>query len=230
MRQSECKKETKKHIKNVNFYIRHFCKELLKRGMKHDASKLHSPELEIFTEFTPKLKDSTYGSEEYKGFLKSMKVALKHHYDVNRHHPEHFHNGINDMNLIDLVEMLCDWKSATLRHNNGDLLTSIEINQKRFGYDDGIKQLLINTAKDMCKYRCYGGCVDGTEWDICADTVEDFHKRIDERDIREDFKDILKNGYFNEFKKNGYKYETQNYCIDNGFDVYWVVKDMRFIK
>jgi hypothetical protein len=37
-----------------------------------------------------------------------MAPALKHHYENNRHHPEHFKNNIDDMNLIDLIEMLCD--------------------------------------------------------------------------------------------------------------------------
>ena len=49
------------------------------------------------------------------------------------------------MNLIDLIEMLCDWKSASLRHNDGDVLKSIKINQKRFGYSDELKTILLNT-------------------------------------------------------------------------------------
>ena len=51
------------------------------------------------------------------------------------------------MTLVDIVEMLCDWKAASLRHNDGNLLKSIEINANRFGYDDQLKQILINTAK-----------------------------------------------------------------------------------
>jgi hypothetical protein len=51
------------------------------------------------------------------------------------------------MNLIDLLEMLCDWKSSTMRHADGDVFKSIEINQKRFGYSDELKMFLINTAE-----------------------------------------------------------------------------------
>ena len=51
------------------------------------------------------------------------------------------------MNLVDLIEMLCDWKAATMRHNDGDIMKSIEINQERFGYGDEIKQIMINTVK-----------------------------------------------------------------------------------
>jgi len=49
------------------------------------------------------------------------------------------------MNLIDLLEMLCDWKAATLRHNTGDIYKSLELNQKRFGYSNEIKSLFKNT-------------------------------------------------------------------------------------
>jgi hypothetical protein len=112
----------------------------------HDQDKIHnSIEKALFDAFTPKLKDCTYGSDEYKSFLESLKPALTH-YENNRHHPEHFTNGINGMNLIDVLEMICDWKASSERHADGDILKSIEINQKRFGYSDDLKNILINTA------------------------------------------------------------------------------------
>jgi hypothetical protein len=49
------------------------------------------------------------------------------------------------MNLIDLVEMICDWKASSMRHENGDIKKSIEINQERFNYDDILKSILLNT-------------------------------------------------------------------------------------
>lgn len=144
---AECQVETMKHIENVRKYIKVCTDELTERGIEHDRLKMESPEVEIFTEYTPKLADATYGSEAYKSFLKGMDVAIQHHYAHYRHHPEHFENGMNDMNLVDLVELICDWKASTLRHKDGNLLRSIEINQERFGYDDQLKQILINTAK-----------------------------------------------------------------------------------
>lgn len=50
------------------------------------------------------------------------------------------------MDLIDLIEMICDWKASSMRHENGDIKKSIEINQKRFNYDDTLKQILLNTV------------------------------------------------------------------------------------
>lgn len=150
---------TYQHIQIVQCMIGIVLTDLTKRLLAHDQSKLASPEREIFDEYTPKLAHSTYGSEEYKGFLAGMKPALDHHYRANSHHPEHFAfditglnpelvaNGqaIRGMNLLDVVEMLCDWKAATLRHKDGDIRKSIDINQKRFGYSDELKQILLNT-------------------------------------------------------------------------------------
>lgn len=139
--------DTIEHIAVFRIMIYIIIQELAFRHRDHDASKLVEPEKDIFDEFTPKLANTTYGSDEYKEHLKGMGKALEHHYSVNRHHPEHFENGIKDMDLVDMVEMLCDWKAASIRHNDGDVLKSIEINQQRFGYSDELKSILINTLK-----------------------------------------------------------------------------------
>lgn len=144
---AECQVDTIKHIENVRKYIRLFADKLITRGVEHDRLKLESPEVEVFTEYTPKLAEATYGSEEYNEFLKEMNVALQHHYANYRHHPEHFEKGINDMNLVDIVEMICDWKASSMRQHDGNLLKSIEANAKRFGYSSQLKQIFINTAK-----------------------------------------------------------------------------------
>jgi hypothetical protein len=118
----------------------------MRKGELHDQSKLESPEVEAFTEYTPKLAGCTYGSEEYKGYLAAIKPALDHHYANNKHHPEHWANGVNDMNLLDVLEMLCDWKAASERHNDGNIQKSIEINSKRFNLSPQLTEILKNTA------------------------------------------------------------------------------------
>ena len=147
MTEAECKVETIKHIERVRNYLRVITDKLTSRGIAHDKTKLESPEVELFTEFTPRLAELRYGSEEYKESLAGLKPALDHHYAHSRHHPEHFSKGINDMNLVDIMEMLCDWKAAGERQRDGNLLKSIELNAQRFGYDDQLKQIFINTAK-----------------------------------------------------------------------------------
>ena len=144
---AECQVETIKHIEKVREVIRVFVNKLITRAVDHDKLKLESPEVEIFAEYTPKLADTTYGSEEYMQFLEEMKPALQHHYANYRHHPEHFEKGINDMNLIDLIEMFCDWMASSTRHNDGNLLKSIDVNATRFNMASQLKQIFINTAK-----------------------------------------------------------------------------------
>lgn len=139
--------DTKKHIADVALNINKVISELSKRAQDHDKSKLSEEELRFFNEYTPRLKKHKYDSPEYREMLKGLKPALDHHYKNNSHHPEHFSNGISGMNLIDILEMLADWKSSTKRGVDGDILKSIEINQDRFKYSDELKQILINTIK-----------------------------------------------------------------------------------
>ncbi len=98
--------DTWAHIHEVQARLNTVIHALQFRAHTHDCSKLVSPEVEIFDAYSPLLKNSTYGSDEYKGFLKGMGVALDHHYSVNSHHPEHFSDGTRGMNLLDVLEML----------------------------------------------------------------------------------------------------------------------------
>ena len=138
---------TQEHINLVRVFLRVIAVELLKRGETHDLSKMSPEEVEAFTEYSPKLKTCTYGSEEYKGYLRGLGPALDHHYEVNRHHPEHFVKGIQGMNLVDIVEMLVDWMASTKRHNDGDIRRSIELNQNRFDMSNDLVDILKNTVE-----------------------------------------------------------------------------------
>jgi hypothetical protein len=147
--QYDSKADTLQHIKRVNELLLTAVSELLIRAGKHDSSKLESPEKELFDEYTPKLKNCTYGSEEYKEFLKGLKVALDHHYENNSHHPEHYENGVNGFDLFDLIEMAMDWCAAVERHDDGDIFKSLEINTERFQLSNQIVCILHNTFKRM---------------------------------------------------------------------------------
>lgn len=142
-----CEKETLEHKQMVSHFMNVLIKELISRAEHHDDSKLEQDELPFFDEFTPKLKATTYNSDEYKGFLQGLKPALDHHYAVNRHHPEHFPNGIAGMDLVDLVEMICDWKAATLRQRDGNILKSLEVNRDKFSYSKELQQIFENTVE-----------------------------------------------------------------------------------
>lgn len=139
--------ETLKHIRRVNDLIIDVCYELLQRAKKHDQSKLEEPEKSTFDEVTPLLKDLKFGSEEYTESTRRIKPALDHHYSVNSHHPQHYKDGINGMNLFDIVEMFCDWNAAGERTKDGNIYNSIEVNSERFGISKQLKKILINTAE-----------------------------------------------------------------------------------
>lgn len=138
--------ETLKHVNEVRGNISLVVEDLVRRANVHDASKFEEPERSVFAANTPKLAKTEYGSPEYDDLLKEVKVAIDHHYAKNTHHPEHWNNGIDDMDLLDLVEMLCDWIAATKRNKNGNVHKSIDHNKDRFGMSDQLYKIFQNTA------------------------------------------------------------------------------------
>lgn len=145
--QYDSRPDTLRHSLRVGELMAQAIGELVERSQRHDLSKTEPPEVGIFDEYTPKLQHSTYGSDEYKAYLAGMGEGLAHHYAHNRHHPEHFDDGVDGMTLMDLVEMLADWKAATERHDDGDLARSLVIQAERFGISDQLGQILANTAR-----------------------------------------------------------------------------------
>lgn len=147
--QYDSSKDTLLHIKRVNELLLQFAKELMDRAVRHDNSKLHEPEKPLFDKMTPHLKTLTYGSEEYKKSLAELKPALDHHYTHNSHHPEFYKDGINDFDLVDLVEMICDWKAASERHEDGNIFRSIQINKERFSMSVQLAKIFENTVNKL---------------------------------------------------------------------------------
>jgi hypothetical protein len=141
--------ETRKHQQEAAKMMLLFAQHLITRAMTHDKSKLLDPEREGFIVATPKLRDLTYGTPEYAAALKDLGPALKHHYEVNPHHPEHFGMVVDDMALFDVVEMLCDWIAAVKRHADGDIGKSITNNQGRFGISPQLSQIFRNTVTQL---------------------------------------------------------------------------------
>ena len=139
--------ETQKHKNRVKELLNQASDEILNRGKNHDNSKLESAEKELFDEYTSKLGGVIYGSDQYNEFLKAFKPALDHHYENNSHHPEHYENGIDGMNLFDIIELFFDWKASGERHRGGNIYESIRINKARFNISDQLEKILINTAK-----------------------------------------------------------------------------------
>ena len=143
--------KTIRHIETVRNMLNEVIRALLNRAEQHDQSKLQSPEREMFDKWTEKLRGVTYGSPEYKAMTVEMrKDALAHHYEHNRHHPEHFKDGVLGMNLIDVIEMFCDWYASGKRHNDGDIYRSIAINKEsKLNNSETLESIFKNTADWM---------------------------------------------------------------------------------
>jgi len=146
----DSKGDTLEHIQKVASLLLDVTHRLMSRAKFHDASKLEEPEKPYFDKWTPKLSGVTYGSDEYREMLAAMKPAIDHHQATNRHHPECYGpENVSGMDLIDIVEMICDWKAATERHNDGDIRRSLEINTERFNLSPSVTRLLENTINSM---------------------------------------------------------------------------------
>lgn len=175
----DSRQETIEHIMRVRELLYIVQNKLEARGFEHDQTKLGPNEKPIFDRVTGKLKGLTYGSEEYKASLKDLGPALAHHYAHNSHHPEHYQrqvciicfaeypadykenckqcgNGqmtnepnVGGMSLLDVLEMLCDWKAAGERHADGSIDRSLKVNRERFKISDQLHAILENTVREL---------------------------------------------------------------------------------
>lgn len=150
MSSDETKQYIKNHIKNVRKGMRELAGIIVSRSDEHDASKLEDPELSGYIQMDQEPRYQ-YGTKEYKEKMQRYSWLFKQHWRVNRHHPEYFKDlgGFESQaNLIDVIEMLCDW----LSYKNG--LTYLEATKlvsqqcKRFHFSETMEDLLMNTLRD----------------------------------------------------------------------------------
>jgi len=149
---SEHEKDVADHKDKVTRALFIIARALEDRANTHDDSKMDEPEFSAYSETIPKLKGLQYGTEEHKAVLKQMKPAVEHHYSMNRHHPEFFDGGreagVWDMNLVDFIEMICDWKAASMRGgDNKAFYKSLDINKEKFRLESQVVALIANTAE-----------------------------------------------------------------------------------
>lgn len=163
----DCTEDVLKHRAKVSYWMHDFLHSIERRAAIHDQSKLQDPEKAMFDVYTPKLKTLKFGSPEYKQALSDMGEALQHHYEANRHHPEHFKNGINGMTLYDLIEMFCDWLGATEERQKP---LDIDALKNRFNISDQLTDIILNTTR----YIDYWCEIDGVP--VTYFTPEDSRK------------------------------------------------------
>lgn len=124
--------------------------ELSARGQVHDKSKFDDIEMGPLIEMQKMIDQNgqaPFGSAEYKRRTALLKPMLTHHYANNSHHPEHYENGVNGMDLFDIVEMFFDWKAASERGEEPAMNLSIAF--ERFELSPQLAQIFTNTADNL---------------------------------------------------------------------------------
>lgn len=110
------------------FELESAIKELSKgRIYEHDNSKYSDEEFEPYrAKYFPTEKESTGLSDESKSLIeKEAGLAWIHHYRNNPHHPKYWvdeeSNIPKDMDLISIIEMICDWEAMSMKFNGSTL-------------------------------------------------------------------------------------------------------------
>lgn len=147
---SDAKITTYKHIARVRELLGEAAIELIRRGDRHDSSKFDPEEmgpLEEMQKLVDKEGQAPYGGEEYKRRLEILKPMLDHHYARNSHHPEHRVDGIDGMNLFDIMEMFFDWRAASER--GGESFIHLTSSKERFNISDQLMNIFMRTCDDL---------------------------------------------------------------------------------
>jgi Family of unknown function (DUF5662) len=79
-------------------------KQLIANGFVHDASKFHGIEFEFMTPGAQVIEESA---------KVKLKLAIHQHNTTNKHHPESWSGGIQDMPDVFLAEFCCDIKARS---------------------------------------------------------------------------------------------------------------------
>ena len=136
--------KNKAHIAEFQQAIDTITEKLKTRAKTHDASKLKEPELTQYTEAEEKLEKFKPGSPEYLKIRDKYDIILSKHFTKNPHHPEHFKNGFNDMSILDLLDVLTDWR---LDCGDGDWNKFVDDRRDYYRMDDQVVRIFKNSKK-----------------------------------------------------------------------------------
>ena len=140
--------------KEANNYVNIFRAELIRRALIHDNDKCEDVVIINGNKVPFQFAEYTVGSDYFfsKGgdnmkydseeYLKTRSDAyaglnaLDNHRKVNDHHPEYYKDYKKDMKLIQLMEMVCDWRGTTA-----------------YATEDPTAKFLEDSAKNIRKYE-----------------------------------------------------------------------------
>jgi len=148
--------DTIMHISEVKENLSEIRSVLEQRGNAHDRSKFTDIEFDAFVSTRPEFEKANFGTPEYKKCTDDIKPAIDHHYSENRHHVKFFKNGFEDMNLIDIIEMLADWKAASRRSPDLTFEDSLPEAFEKYSIPETMQKHIISTLT-------YLGWIEGEE-------------------------------------------------------------------
>jgi len=142
-----------KHRTDVMNNMNVFVEKLIFRAQDHDMSKFSDEEFPALFEIMRVVNrqgKADFGTPEYERRKAMLEPMTKHHYadPNNTHHPEHFENGLDGMDLLDIIEMFCDWKAAG-EERNLDGKMSLNKAMERYNMSRQLRNIFLNTAKNL---------------------------------------------------------------------------------
>lgn len=140
--------DAKEHRKNIMNVWGVVTNELFHRIINHDLSKLKEPERSGYDKMIPQLRETKFGTPEYYKVKEEFNKVVAHHYAVNRHHPEHFEHGYEDMNLLDFLEHIMDCYAASLTSDT-PFTEGIKSVLEKNGAPDVLVKMVMNTYDDI---------------------------------------------------------------------------------
>jgi hypothetical protein len=147
---ADSRPDTWQHIETVRAWLHRCVLDLLRRGQRHDHSKLAPPELEAFDRMTPGLAETTVGTPEYEDARAALGAALEHHYQANSHHPEHGERPPLEWQPVADYEGLYDVSNhgdvrsvaRTVSRGNGEYKVQERIRTAQVGADGRLRIIL----------------------------------------------------------------------------------------
>ena len=150
-----------KFNKDDNDYVNIFRAELIRRALIHDIDKCADVPYQ-FAEYTVGSDyffskgghNMKYDSKEY---LKTRTDAyaglnaLDKHRKVNDHHPEYYEDYKKDMRLLQLMEMVCDWRGTTAyatENPKAKFLEDSEKNVRKYEFV-GYQKFVVELTRDF---------------------------------------------------------------------------------
>ena len=142
----DSKNTINEHISHVRTYLFKVMSEIMMRSANHDNSMMDPEEKRYLDEFIPVLSQNEPGSPEHKAALDQMLSGRDHHFQKNNHHLEHY-GSLSGMDLLDLIEWVCDQKAASMQDGNRNIVDRLNLYFKKYDFPVELIDMIHNTVK-----------------------------------------------------------------------------------